>query len=151
METVGFIILGILLGAAIGWFIAKSTATNLLQKEKDNSQLKYGELEKEFVAYKATSTSQLQTAAENLESKEKELESAKETIKNMTTDLTDLNIKFSTANANLNAAYQTITDKNKEIEAQKEELKARGDSGALEYKENEKYCNHYKRCYFTPC
>ncbi len=123
MEIIGFILLGLILGAAIGWFIGKSAAIKSLQAEKDNAQLKYSELEKEFVAYKATSTSQLQTATSNIESKEKELESSKETIKNMATDQTSLNNQLSTANANLNAANQTISDKNKELEAQKEELK----------------------------
>lgn len=122
MEIIGFIILGIALGAAIGWFIGKSTATKSLQTEKDNAQLKFSELEKEFVAYKATSTSQLQTAAANIESKETELDRSKETIKNMATDQTALNNQLSTANANLNASNQTISDKNKELEAQKEEL-----------------------------
>ncbi|HBC31207.1 MAG TPA: DNA recombination protein RmuC [Clostridiales bacterium] len=79
-------------------------------------------MEKEFVAYKATSTSQLQTAAANIESKETELDRSKETIKNMATDQTALNNQLSTANANLNASNQTISDKNKELEAQKEEL-----------------------------
>ncbi len=123
MEIIGFIILGLVLGAAIGWFVGKSNAIKSLQTEKDNAQLKYSELEKEFVAYKATSTSQLQTATANIESKEKELESSKETIKNMATDQTTLSNQLSTANANLNAANQTISDKNKELEAQKEELK----------------------------
>lgn len=122
METVGFIMLGLLLGSAIGWFIGKLTATKLLQTEKDNAQLKYGQLEKEFVAYKATSTSQLQTSNENIESQKKELESSKETIKNMLTDQTSLNNQLSTANANLNAANQTISNKIKELEDQKKEI-----------------------------
>ena len=122
MEIIGFITLGLALGSAIGWFIGKSTAAKSLQTEKDNAQLKFSEMEKEFVAYKATSTSQLQTAAANIESKETELDRSKETIKNMAPDQTALNNQLSTANANLNASNQTISDKNKELEAQKEEL-----------------------------
>lgn len=122
MDIIGFIILGVVLGVTIGWFIGKSSAGKALQTEKDNAQLKFSELEKEFVTFKATSNSQLESANANLVVSIKELDNLKDTIKNNLSEITNLNNQLSTANANLNAANQTITDKNKEIVTLKEDI-----------------------------
>lgn len=123
METLIYIIIGIAIGAIIGFLIAKANRGTTGQAEKDAAQQKYSDLEKESVAYKATATAQLQTAADNLSLKDKEIKSLHENIQSLTNDLSGINKELSTATANLQAAHQTIQDKAKEVDAVKEELK----------------------------
>ncbi len=123
MELILYIAIGIFLGAVVGWLIAKAKTTSAMQIEKDAAQLKFNELGKEFVGYKATATSQLQTANENLEARLKEIAGLKQTILADVLDLNNLNNQLSTSNANLRAANQTILDKNAALEGIKEELK----------------------------
>lgn len=123
METVIYIIVGIAIGTIIGFLIAKSNRGATGQAEKDAAQQKYSDLEKESVAYRATATAQLQTAADNLALKDKEIKLLQENIQNFTNDLSGLNKELSTATANLQAAHQNIQDKAKEVEGVREELK----------------------------
>lgn len=73
METVFYILVGVAIGAIIGFLIAKANRGTTGQAEKDAAQQKYSDLEKESVAYKATATAQLQTANDNLSLKDKEI------------------------------------------------------------------------------
>ena len=54
MELILYIAIGIIIGAVVGWLIAKAKTTSAMQVEKDAAQQKFVELEKEFVGYKAT-------------------------------------------------------------------------------------------------
>jgi DNA recombination protein RmuC len=123
MEAILYIAIGIFIGAVVGWLIAKAKTTSAMQVEKDVAQQKFVDLEKEFVGYKATVTSQLQTANENLDARIKEIAGLKQTIQADALELNNLNNQLSTANADLRAANQTILDKNAALEAVKEELK----------------------------
>lgn len=124
METILYIIVGILIGSILGWLAGKAKSASALQSEKDAAQQKYGELEKEFVAYKATSTSQLHTANENLADKQNEIAAIKQQLQESASRLSTINGQLSTANANLGAANQTIAEKNQDLDALKEELRA---------------------------
>jgi DNA recombination protein RmuC len=123
MELILYIAIGIIIGVIIGWLLASAKTTSATQAEKDAAQQKYNELEKELVGYKATVTSQLKTATENHEAKVLEIVKLKNTMDEITKDLSSLNNQLSTANADLRAAVQTILDKNASIEAINEELK----------------------------
>ncbi len=124
MEIILYIIIGVLIGAILGWLLAKSKTASAIQAERDAAQLNYSELEKDFVSYKATTTSQLKTATDNIDAKNIEIAGLKQTIEANAMDLLSLNNRVSTANAELNATNQTVLDKNKSIEALTEELKA---------------------------
>jgi DNA recombination protein RmuC len=123
MELILYIVIGILIGAVVGWLIAKAKTISAIQLEKDAAQQKFSELEKEIVGYKATVTSQLQMANENLDSNLKEIAELKQTIKADALTLNNFNNQLSTANADLRAANQTLLDKNASLEAINEELK----------------------------
>ncbi len=123
MEIVLYIAIGILIGAVVVWLIAKAKTTTAMQLEKDTAQQKFVELEKEFVGYKATATSQLQMTNDNVEARLIEIAGLKQTIQADALELNTLNNQLSTANADLRAANQTILDKNAAIEAIKEEMK----------------------------
>lgn len=124
MEIILYIAIGIIIGAVVGWLLAKAKTASAIQAEKDAAQLKYTELEKEFVGYKATASLQLKTAADNLDAKAVEIAGLKQTIEANAKELSTLNSQVSTANADLRAANQTVLDKNKAIEAITEDLKA---------------------------
>jgi DNA recombination protein RmuC len=123
MELILYIAIGIIIGTVVGWLFAKAKTTSAIQIEKDIAQQKIGEIEKDLVGYKATSTLQLQTANENLDARLKEIAGLKQTIQADALELNNLNNQLSTANADLRAANQTIIDKNVALEALKEELK----------------------------
>ena len=124
MEIIEYIAIGIIIGTVVGWLLAKAKTASAIQAGKDEAQLKYSGLEKEFVGYKATATSQLNTATDNLTAKSKEIADLKQTIEANAKDFTALNSQVSTANADLRAANNTILDKNATIEEITEELKA---------------------------
>lgn len=123
MEVILYISIGIFIGAVVGWLIAKAKTTSAMQVEKEDAQQKFSELEKEYVGYKATATSQLQTSNENLEARLKEIGELKQAIQADVLELNNLNNQLSTANADSRAANQTILDKCAALEAVKEELK----------------------------
>jgi DNA recombination protein RmuC len=124
MEIILYIVVGVLIGVVVGWLLSKSKTASAMQEERDTAQLKYSELEKEFVGYKATATSQFKTATENIDAKNIEIAGLKQAIEANAKELSTLNNQVSTANADLRAANQTILDKNKAIEAITEELKS---------------------------
>ncbi len=123
MELILYIAIGILIGAMLGWLLAKAKMASAFQAQKDAAQLKYTELEKELVGYKATTTSQLNTATVNLDIKEKEIVGLKQSIEAFRKEVTALINQVSSANADVRAANQTLLDKNTTLEAITEELR----------------------------
>lgn len=122
MESLIYIIVGIIAGIVIGWLIANSKKIAGVQFEKDVAQQKYNDLDKEFVAHKASSSSELQSAKENINALQKEKISLEENLNGKILELTAVNGHLATSNANLLASNKTITDKNQEIEAFKKEV-----------------------------
>ena len=123
MEIILYISSSLILGLAVGWVLATARTAKTFQQEKDAAQLKYSELDKENASYKATATSQLNTATENLNSSFNEIASLKQTMAGYLKEVADLNNQLSTANAELRAANQMVTDKNTAIESVAEELR----------------------------
>jgi DNA recombination protein RmuC len=124
MEIIAYIFVGIILGALVGWLLAKAKSASAIQAEKEAAQLKYSELEKELIGYKATVTSQLNTANDNLNAKMEAIAELKQINETNAKEMTALNSRLSTANADLRAANQTILDKNASMEAITKELNA---------------------------
>lgn len=124
MELILYITIGITIGAVLGWLLAKSKTLSAIQVLKDEALYKYSELEKEFIGYKATAISQLNTAADNLEAKTIEITGLKQTIDAHTKEVAALSNQISTANGDLKAANQMIQERDKAINAITEELRA---------------------------
>lgn len=122
MENILYIAVGILVGAVVGWLLAQAKVGSAIQAVKDVTQLKYSELEKEFVGYKATTTSQLKSVTDIVEAKTAEITGLNQTIEAKVKEIAALNSQVSTANADLRAANRTLLDKNETIEGIKEEL-----------------------------
>lgn len=122
MENILNIAIGIAVGAVVGWLLAKAKVASAIQAEKDAAQLKYSELEKEFVGYKATTTSQLNTVTANLDAKSSEIAGLNQTIDAKVNEIFSLNNQVSNANADLRAVDITLLDKNETILGIKKEL-----------------------------
>ena len=103
MENILNIAIGIAVGAVVGWLLAKAKVASAIQAEKDAAQLKYSELEKEFVGYKATTISQLNSAKDIVEAKTAEITGLKQIIDANAKEVAVLNSEVSKANADLRA------------------------------------------------
>jgi DNA recombination protein RmuC len=123
MEIILYIVIAVIIGGVIGWLLVKAKITSTIQADRDIAQQQYSELDKEFVGYRATTSSELRTGKDNLDEKLKEIAGLKDTLHANELDIYSLNKQISTANADLRAANQTITDKNSAVEVLKEELK----------------------------
>ncbi|MEI7424233.1 MAG: DNA recombination protein RmuC [Prolixibacteraceae bacterium] len=108
------IVLGIVIGGIIGWLMAKAKTTSLIQSERDIAQANLNGLEKELVAYRATTSAQLQTSNDNLSEKLKEINALKEVVKELTLERNQISDQLSMVAANLAAASQTILEKNQD-------------------------------------
>ncbi len=122
MELILYIVIGIIIGAVVGWLFASNKNTKTIQAEKDAAQQKYNELEKEFIAFEATSSTQLQSVNEKLEGKLNEITQLNSNLQEIGKDVSNLNNQVSIANANLKAANQTLSEKNNTLENVNEEL-----------------------------
>jgi DNA recombination protein RmuC len=123
MELILYIAIGIIMGAIVTLLIAREKTITSIQIEKDSAQQKYNELEKEFVSYRATSTSQLRNVDEKIEVRLVDITSLNQKIQTNTIEISSLNNQLSTAKADLRSANQTNVDRNLILEAVKEELK----------------------------
>ena len=122
MEIFIYIIISIFIGAVIGWLLANAKKTAVVQYEKEASQQKYNDLDKEFASHKATSFSELQSAKRDIIDLQKEKIALEENAKENAKELTTVNGYLATSNANLLAANKTITDKNTEIDVLKKDV-----------------------------
>jgi DNA recombination protein RmuC len=123
MELILYLAIAVIIGAIVGWLLAKAKTTSAIQAEKDRAQQQYIQLDKEFVGYKATTSSQLQTNKDILDEKLKEVAALKDIIHANELDISSLNKQVSAATADLRAANKTILDKIADLDALKEELK----------------------------
>ena len=120
------LIAGVASGLIIGWLMAKLSFNSSLNSGKEVAQLKFRELEKEFLTSKATSDAQLQTARENAELKQKEITDLSQRLKELNKEFMDCSQELAISKAN-NAAL------NDKLETQKKELEKLGDKFNLEF------------------
>jgi DNA recombination protein RmuC len=108
------IIVGVIIGGIIGWLMAKAKTTTLIQSERETAQKNLNGVEKELVAYRATTSAQLQTSGDNLAEKLKEINALNEVVKELTLERNRISDQLSTVTANFTAASQTIREKNQD-------------------------------------
>ncbi|MCX6159227.1 MAG: DNA recombination protein RmuC [Ignavibacteriae bacterium] len=124
MEIIIYVVTGMFIGGLIGWLVAKTRNNTAIQLEKEEAQIKYNNLDKDFATYKATAQTNMQTLNETMDKKEKEHNLLTDAVKDNSIAMTEINNQLSTVTANLNAANKTIIDKKVEIEIIKEERNA---------------------------
>lgn len=109
-------IVGTAVGLIIGWLLARLSFNTTLNSGKELAQLKFGELEKEFLTYKATSDAQLQTTRENAEHKQNEIADLSQRLKESNKEFMDCSQELATSKANNVALNDKLDTQKKEIE-----------------------------------
>lgn len=125
MDFLLYIFIGLILGIALGWFISKAKMNSSNRSEKEKILNRSNEIEKDFVAYKAATTTQIQTLTDKVIARQKEIESLTKEVREKDENLMAFNVRLSNITANLEAAKQTISEKNADILALKEELNSK--------------------------
>jgi len=123
MEIV-FILIGLVLGLIFGWLVANSKKNTKFQQEKDLIDQKYIGLDKEFVAYKATSLSEISIANKINSDFLAETNKLNLLLKESSQELNISNNKLSVSDANLVASNKTIEEKNLDLNNIKKEILA---------------------------
>ena len=116
------ILLGILIGLAFGYFITKARVKTEIQTERETAQEKFTDLDKQFVAYKAKASEQLETATNQLNKKQQENSNLSDDISKKSDELLLLNRELATVTANSDSSKQAIEDRNSEIRNLKAEV-----------------------------
>jgi len=112
----------IVIGLILGWLFANSKKDSKSRKEKDLADQKYIDLDKEFVAYKATSSSELLVANKTNMDFLTEVNRLNLVLKENSQELNISNNKLSVSDANLVASNKTIEEKNLDLDNIKKEL-----------------------------
>lgn len=121
METILYLITGLAIGALTGWLLGKYAGRSAWEKKNAQLQQQYVELEKEFVGYRATQTSQLNNAEHQLQTKHSELLAAQEALKEKQAQLAETAAVLAGARADGNSANKLLQDKQEDIALLKEE------------------------------
>ena len=119
-----YLIVGLAIGALIGWLLGKSNGRTEWEKKNALIQQQYVELEKEFVGYRATQTSELSNKQQQLQAKTNELFALQQSMKESQHQLAESNTSLAGTKADLRAANQLLQEKQKEGEGMKEELQS---------------------------
>ena len=123
MDMLLYLLLGLAVGTLIGLLIGKSIGRTEWEKKSGLIRQQYGELEKEFVGYRATHEAQFDNIQQLLETKVAELTASQQAVKESQTQLAESSVLFSSAKADLRAVNQLLQDKQKDVEVVKEELR----------------------------
>ena len=123
MEIV-FILIGLVLGLIFGWLIANSKKSTKFQQEKDLIDQKYIGLDIEFVAYKATSLSEISIANKINSDFLAETNKLNLLLKESSQELNISNNELSVSDAIFVASNKTIEEKNLDLNNIKKEILA---------------------------
>ena len=124
MEIILYLIVGIAIGAIIGWLIGKSKGRTEWEQKNALARQQYADLEKELVSYRATQAAQLHNMQEQLQAKAGELTALQISTRENQQQLAESGALLAGARADLGAANQLIQDKQKAAEKLTEELRS---------------------------
>ena len=135
-EIIIYLLIGLILGGILGWFIVKLNTNKTITQLKDENQKNYATLDKEFAEFKATTDAKIHQQVKELSEKElklielqKELETTEKTVstleKEKATQIAensslDKSVKEKTDT--IRELQEAISSKTKEIKTVSEEL-----------------------------
>ncbi len=122
MELLICLVLGAIIGAAIGYFMAKANSNVTIQNEKDELSRRTNAMELDFRELKTRSTLQMQVLENSVREKSDETITLKTEIQKYRSAQQWTQDELSTTTANLAAARQTLTEKNNDLAKAKKEL-----------------------------
>jgi DNA recombination protein RmuC len=114
MESVIYFIVVGLVGLFIGILIANLRNQSASQADKDQAKNDYNNLELDYVRFKSTAESQLDSLASLLKERENDIMFSKESESLKEKNLQEVHKQLSIATANLDSANQTILEKKQE-------------------------------------
>uniref|UniRef100_UPI004049E82F DNA recombination protein RmuC n=1 Tax=Flavobacterium sp. TaxID=239 RepID=UPI004049E82F len=123
MEPIIYLIIGIVVGILLGWFVSQSRKTANNQTAQEAANQKYIDLDKAFATLKATADSQLQAAHQDIVAIQKEKQSLTEILNLKATELTEFTGFLATNEAKLVATIETLNERNRELASLKEDIK----------------------------
>lgn len=116
MDIILYIIAGLVIGTLIGWLLGKSTNRSEWEKKDTLLQQQYGELEKEFVGYRAMQTSKLDYVQQQLQDKHAATAALKEELQSLKQELATTLQQLATQTANNEALREKLTTQKEEME-----------------------------------
>lgn len=124
MEIIIYLILGLTIGAIIGWLIGKSNSRSEWEKKNALLQQQHADLDKELSGYRAAQSVQVNNLQEQLQQKATELTAAQLSLKESQAQLMEASTQWTGTKAELRTVNQLLQEKQKEIDGVKEELQA---------------------------
>ncbi len=109
-------IAGTAVGLLIGWLIARLSFNASTHSEKEVAQLRFGELEKEFLTFKATANAKIETALENAVLKQNDITYLNQRLTDSNNAFMDCKQELATCKANSEALNGRLETQKKEIE-----------------------------------
>jgi DNA recombination protein RmuC len=123
MSFILYLIIGILLGAITGWFVATAKVSAANREIQGIAQQKLHQSEQELVVQQATSSAQYRALQDILTVQQKEHKALQETAAIHAKDLLEVNNQWYVAQAQLLATRQTIVEKDNGIQQLQEEMR----------------------------
>lgn len=115
METLLYVLVGIVVGLLLGWLIAILWTGRNREAEKESQHRYASDLEKANASSQATLVAQLQAANDKIQEKQAELDRLLTDITKGAETVTDLQNKFSISSANLLAANESLSERKAEL------------------------------------
>lgn len=131
METLLSVLVGLVVGALLGWLIASLWIGRNTEAEREKQHNNVSDLEKAHASSQATLIAQLDAANERLREKQGQVERLTAEISKGADTVTDLQNKLSISSANLLAANESLAEKKAEILAAKTEAQRKSEESDL--------------------
>ena len=122
MENYIYISIAFIAGLLLSFLWYKAVVAKKIQTVKEAVQAELIVVEKDFIGYRATSESKLNTADETAKRLQNNIDVLNKTVEDKQKDVEHWYNSFAITNADLKSAKLTITDKQNEIVRQKDEL-----------------------------
>ena len=122
MESIIFIIVGLILGIVVGNLIGRNQSQRIHQTDKDNLQQKYASLELEYTAYRSTKETEITGFKEALTIKIETITKLEQSLVEKQSEINIEKTKLATIVADLNASKNTLSEKEETISNQKVEI-----------------------------
>ena len=122
MESIIFIIVGLILGIVVGNLIGRNKSHRIHQTDKDNLQQKYASLELEYTAYRSTKETEITGFKEALTIKIETITKLEQSLVEKQSEINIEKTKLATIVADLNASKNTLSEKEETISNQKVEI-----------------------------
>ena len=114
-DMIIYLIIGLILGGILGWFIVKLNTNKIITQLKDESQKNYANLDKEFAEFKATSDSKIHQQVKDLSEKEEKITELQAKLETSEEAVSTLENEKATQVARINSLDDSVREKTETI------------------------------------